>query len=38
MGGIVLVQPEDNVDADVSDPNAERQPVETILDMMMLNS
>lgn len=36
MGGIVLVQPEDNVDADDSDPNAERQPIETILDMRML--
>jgi hypothetical protein len=40
MGGVILVQPEDNVDsttdADDSDPNAERQPTETILDMTML--
>jgi hypothetical protein len=40
MGGVVLVQPEDNVDsttdADDSDPNAKRQPTETILDMVML--
>lgn len=42
MGGIVLVQPEDNVDGTTdaheseSDPNAERKPTETILDMKML--